>query len=169
MGLDQVAFFRNLNLGQGVSPTRPQLLEAFAGAGVTDALSFQVNGTVAFDPAGADPRSVGEQVARLLTPVCEYADVAVVRSVDELRALDLEVGDGVEVACFDGPSPFPEPLPWTPRRGDVHVVHATNRLAVAINHVEHRTAATPSLEALLGVPVTSRGAGTVRRLLARLG
>ena len=47
-------------------------------------------------------------------------------------------------------------------------MHATDRLAVAVNHVEHRTAATPSLEALLGVPVTSRGAGTVRRLLARL-
>ena len=39
---------------------------------------------------------------------------------------------------------------------------------MAVDHVEHRTAATPSLEALLGVPVTSRGAGTVRRLLARL-
>jgi hypothetical protein len=167
MGLDQVAFFRNLNLGQGVSPSRALLLEAFAEAGSPEALSFQVNGTVAFDPGEADPRSVGAQVVRLLTPACGYADVAVVRSVSELRALDL--GSGDEVAFFDAAAAFPHELPWTSPRGDLTVIRATERLAVAVNLHEQRSAATPTLEALLGVPVTSRGAGTIRRLLAKVG
>ncbi len=163
----QVAFFRNLNLGQGVSPTRTQLVDAFADAGVPGAVSFQVNGTVVFDPGSADPRDVGRRVVELLTAVCGYADVAVVRSLEELGAVDLAAGD--EVAFFDGPAPFPEPLPWTAPRHELTVVHASDRLALARNHVEHRSAATPALERLLGVPVTSRGTGTLQRLFAKVG
>ena len=55
MGLDQVAFFRNLNLGQGVSPTRTQLLEAFAGAGVDDALSHRSTARSPSTPAVPAP------------------------------------------------------------------------------------------------------------------
>lgn len=75
-----VAFFRNLNLGQrrSHSPTRPELLAAFARAGATDPTSFQVNGTVVFESA-TDPQALAERVVQLLGPVCGYDDAVLVR------------------------------------------------------------------------------------------
>lgn len=167
-----VAFFRNLNLGQGVSPTRAVLLDAFAGAGAQGALSFQVNGTVAY--AATDDEHalrIGREVVGRLTSLSGYADTVVVRPVVWLRALDLagrHDPDGTEVAFFDGPEPFPEPLPWDGPRGDLRVLAADDRHAIALNADPRRSQATPVLERRLGVPVTSRGVGTVLRLLARL-
>lgn len=162
----QVAFFRNLNLGQGLSPRREQLLAAFERAGAPGAMSFQVNGTVAFDPGDSEPQAVGNAAVAALTSMTGYAEVAVVRSVAELRMLDLTAGD--EVAFFDGPDAFPEALPWTDPRGDLILVHATHRLAIARNSLERRSGATRSLERLLGVPVTSRATSTIARLLVRM-
>jgi uncharacterized protein (DUF1697 family) len=85
-----VAFFRNLNLGQrrSRSPTRPELLEAFERAGAATATSFQVNGTVIF---GTDqkPQALAEETVRLLTPVCGYDDVVLVRPVSWVLELDV--------------------------------------------------------------------------------
>ncbi len=166
-----VAFFRNLNLGQrrSRSPTRPQLLDAFSQAGASAAVSFQTNGTVIFESGRHSPQRVADRAVALLTPVCGYDDVAVVRSVDWVRALDLnDVSDDAEVSFFEGPDPFPEGLPWRPERGGVTVVRADNLHALSVGDVERSSAATWVLEQRLGVPVTSRGVPTMRRLLLKL-
>ncbi len=165
-----VAFFRNLNLGQSRShsPTRPQLLAAFEQAGASDAVSFQVNGTVIFE-ADVDPQSLANDAAVRLTPVCGYADVAIARPVEWLLALDLDaVPDEAEVSFFDGPDPFPEPLPWLAPRGGLTVVRADAAHAVSVDDPARTSGATYVLEKRLGVPVTSRGVPTVRRLQARI-
>ncbi|MBL0749655.1 DUF1697 domain-containing protein [Nocardioides sp. G10] len=108
MTATSVAFFRNLNVGQRRSPSRDQLLDAFAAAGATDVLSHLSNGTVAFTAAG-DPQPLADAVAERLSTVCDYADLAVVRPVAWLVDLDLDaLPDGCELTLFDGPSPFPE-------------------------------------------------------------
>jgi hypothetical protein len=169
--VSSVAFFRNLNLGQrrSHSPTRPQLLEAFAGAGATSAVSFQTNGTVIFESGSRSPQCLADEAVTLLTPICGYADMAVARPVEWLLELDLaRVPDNAELSFFDGPDPFPESLPWTAPRGGLTVVSADARHAVSVNDVERTSGATWVLEDLLGVPVTSRGVRTMRRLLGRL-
>ena len=165
-----VAFFRNLNLGQRRSPTRAQLLEAFAREGVSDALSHQVNGTVVFSaPHGRSPQDLADAVVDRLGPVCGYRDVVLVRSVAWLAGLALhDLPDGCELTLVDAPGVFPERLPWTPD-GEVTVLRADHLHAVVLNHRERRSRGTPVIEARLGVPATSRGVGTVQRLLARLG
>jgi hypothetical protein len=71
------------------------------------------------------------------------------------------------VAFFDGPDPFPEPLPWAPPGTGVTVVRADRRHAVCLDD-DQSSGATWTIERLLGVPVTSRGVPTMRRLRARL-
>jgi hypothetical protein len=166
-----VAFFRNLNLGQrrSHSPNRAELLEAFAQAGASFAVSFQTNGTVIFDAGRRSPQRLADQAAALLTPVCGYDDIAVARPVHWLRQLDLTgVPDHSEVSFFDGPDPFPEPLPWGHPRGGLTVITADQRHAVSVDDLERTSGATWALEDLLGVPVTSRGVPTIRRLLVKL-
>jgi hypothetical protein len=167
-----VAFFRNLNLGQSRShsPTRPQLLEAFAQAGATSAVSFQTNGTVIFTPGRRSPQRLAERAVALLTPVCGYADMVAARPVDWLHELDLDdVPDHAEVSFFGGPDPFPEQLPWAPPGRGLVVIRADSRHAVSINDPEGSSGATWVLEDRLGVKVTSRGVPTMRRLLVKLG
>ena len=166
-----VAFFRNLNLGQSRSrsPTRPLLLEAFAEAGATSAVSFQTNGTVLFTPGRRSPQRLADRAVALLTPVCGYDDMVVARPVDWLRELDLDdVPVHAEVSFIDGPDPFPEPLPWEPPRGGLVVIRADGRHAVSVNDLEGSSGATWVLEKRIGVKVTSRGVPTMRRLLAKL-
>ena len=169
MTATSVAFFRNLNVGQRRSPTRDQLLDAFAAEGATDVLSHQSNGTVAFSAPG-DGQDLADAVASRLPSVCEWSDVVLVRSEEWLADLDLDaLPDGCELTLFDGPSPFPEPLPWDPGRGDVTVLAADHLHAIVQNHVDRRSNGTPVIEWRLGVRATSRGVGTVHRLLERLG
>jgi hypothetical protein len=165
-----VAFFRNLNLGQrrSRSPTRPELLDAFTRAGATDPTSFQVNGTVIFG-ADADPRALANRAVELLTPVCGYDDLVVVRPVDWVLALGLEgIPENAEVSLFDGPDRFPESLPWVAPKGGLTVVRADALHAVSVNDIERTGGGTAVLEKRLGVAVTSRGVPTMRRLQARL-
>ncbi len=134
--------------------------------GATSVLSFQVNGTVAFD---APSPAIGVEVVELLRPVCGYADAVLVRPLAWLSALEPDgFPDGAALSFYDGPPVFPEPLPWLPPRGDLAVVRADARHAVSVNDLPGRSSATPVLERRLGVPVTSRGPPTVLRLLERL-
>jgi hypothetical protein len=165
-----VAFFRNLNLGQSRShsPTRTQLLAAFEAAGARSATNFQVNGTVIFETDG-DPQAMADEAATRLTPVTGYADVAIARSTEWLRELELDdLPDHAEVSFFAGPDAFPEPLPWTVPGAGLTVVRTDQFHAVSVNDLEQTSGATYALERLLGVPVTSRGVPTIRRLRARL-
>lgn len=170
-----VAFFRNLNLGQSRShsPTRTQLLDAFAVAGARRASSFQTNGTVIFSPQ--DPREPAERLAtrvvEILTPVCGYADAVLVRSgawVIDLTATLEPMPKTTEVALFDLPGEFPVAVPWISPGGHLEVVHADRWHAICVNAVDRTSFATKELERLLDVPVTARGAGTFLRLESRL-
>jgi hypothetical protein len=164
-----VALFRNLNLGQPRSPSRAELVAAFEAEGATDVLSHQSNGTVAFAAEG-DPQLLADAVVARLGLVCAYDDVVLVRAVDWLRDLHLhDLPDGCELTVFDGPSPFPQALPWSPDGQEVTVLRADHLHAVVLNPRERRSRGTPVVEARLGVLATSQGAGTVLRLLARFG
>ena len=164
-----VAFFRNLNLGQRRSPTRQQLVDAFVAEGATDVLSHQGNGTVAFRaPLGRDPQAIADAVAGRLGPVCGWGDVVLVRPVEWLASLGLDdQPSGCELTLFDGPSSFPEALPWSPD-AEVTVLRADHLHAIVLNHRERRSRGTPVVEARIERRATSRGVGTVQRLLARL-
>jgi hypothetical protein len=164
-----VAFFRNLNLGQrrSHSPTRPELLEAFRAAGATDAANFQVNGTIIFD-SESDPQALADGAVRLLTPVCGYDDAVVVRPVPWILDLALDTGPHAEVSFFDGPDPFPEPLPWEVPNAGLTVVRADSLHALSLNDITKTSGATWALERRLGMPVTSRGVATMTRLQTRL-
>ena len=163
-----VAFFRNLNLGQrrSHSPTRPELLDAFAGRRHR-ATNFQVNGTIIFEHDG-DAQALANEAVRLLTPVCGYADAVIARPVPWILGLELETGPHAEVSFFDGPDPFPEPLPWDVPGAGLTVVRADALHAVSLNDIERTSGATYALERRLGMPVTSRGVPTMLRLQARL-
>ena len=170
MTASSVAFFRNLNLGQRRCPSRVQLVEAFEAEGATDVLSHQVNGTIAFTaPDGRSAQVVADAVVSRVQQLCEWSDVVLVRSVEWLESLDVDaLPDGCELTLMHGPEPFPEAVPWDPGRGEVTVLRADGHHAIVLNHVERRSNGTPVIEWRLGVPATSRGIGTVQRLLARL-
>lgn len=165
-----VAFFRNLNLGQRGSPTTQQVLDAFAEAGAGDVTSVRVNGTVVF--ASSSPARVRDEVCSLLVLRTDWCDVAPVRSarwVHDLADHLADVDGNAEVAFYDGRHDFPEPLPWRPSAGRLTVVHADRRHAIAVNDEPRTSYATPELERLLGLRVTSRGAATVLTVADRLG
>jgi len=170
-----VAFFRNLNLGQGWAPTRVQLEAAFATAGATHIDSVQVNGTVVFSHP-APVRATGE-VRALLRLLTGYDDVAVVRRASWLLDL-VQRADGlglpgdlpVEVAFFDARPPFPLTLPWTTPDGRLRVLLGDHRHAVTSFHDDsgRGSNATAVLQEVTGVKVTSRSLGTVRRVAERI-
>ena len=166
-----VAFFRNLNLGQrrSHSPTRPELLDALLRAGATDAVNFQVNGTIIIDAGDDDAQALANEAVRLLTPVCGYDDLVVVRPTAWVLDLDLDaITQPAEVSFFDGPEPFPEPLPWRSPEGGLTVIRADALHALSLDDVEQTSGATWTLERLLGMRVTSRGVPTMLRLQSRL-
>ena len=171
-----VAFFRNLNLGQrrSHSPTRPELLDALLRAGATDAVNFQVNGTIIIDAdadgdGAGDAQALANEAVRLLTPVCGYDDLVVVRPAAWVLDLDLDaITQPAEVSFFDGPDPFPEPLPWRSSEGGLTVIRADALHALSLDDVEQTSGATWTLERLLGMRVTSRGVPTMLRLQGRL-
>jgi uncharacterized protein (DUF1697 family) len=170
-----VAFFRNLNLGQGWAPTRSQLEDAFTAVGADRADSVQVNGTVVLDhPA---PVRAAAEVRAHLRELTGYADIVVVRRaswlLDLLRRADgLALPDGVptEVAFYDSRAPCPLDPPWTSPDGRL-LVHAGDHLH-AISTFRGASGrgsnATVVLEGVTGVRVTSRALATVRRVGTRI-
>jgi hypothetical protein len=165
MAPQHVAFFRNLNLGQRGSPTRVQLLEAFEAAGAADVVSVRSNGTVAFRSSA--PVHTRDLVCSRLIEHTDWCDVAPVRAATWVLGLSerlAEVAGHAEVSFFDSRRDFPAALPWRPDTGRVTVVAADRRHAIAADDEPRTSYATPVLERLLGVPVTSRGAETVLRV-----
>jgi uncharacterized protein (DUF1697 family) len=168
MARRHVAFFRNLNHGQRGSPTRDQLLAAFAAAHATEVTPYQVNGTVIF--RASEPTRVVDLVRAMLAEA-GWSDIAPVRRASWVRNLVDQVGDvgdNAEVSFYDSRSDFPEPLPWRPSSGRVTVVQADRLYAVSMNDEPRTSYATPALEAVLGIKVTSRALSTMRRLAERL-
>ena len=165
-----VAFFRNLNLGQGWAPTRPQLEAAFADAGAVDVRNVRANGTIVFShPA---PVRAAAQVRAALTALTGYDDAVLVRRTSWLAdvvrradALGLAADVPVEVALFDARAPLPVTPPWTTADGTLRIVLGDARHAVTSWHDTsgRGSNATAVLQRLTGVSVTSRGLDTVRR------
>jgi hypothetical protein len=132
------------------------------------ATNFQVNGTILFHSPD-DAQATADEVVRLLTPVCGYDDAVIVRPAEWVLDLELDgIEQHAEVSFFDGPDPFPEPLPWEQPTAGLTVVRADAVHAISINDVEQTSGATWTLERRLGVKVTSRGVPTMTRLQARL-
>lgn len=168
-----VAFFRNLNLGQGLAPTRPRLVAVFEAAGATDVLSHQVNGTVAF--TAASPARTVHAVRQALRIETGYHEAVVVRPgpwvvalAGRLREMGLDPRESHEVVLYDALAPPPVVVPW--REGRLAILVADDQHAVT---AWERTDARGSnagrvLERLLGVPGTARGTATIMRLAERL-
>ena len=170
-----VAFFRNLNLGQGWAPTRPRLLGAFERAGATRLDNVQTNGTVIFSARA--PVAVTRAVLAELAEATGYADLAVVRSAPfvravaaRLEALAVPAGVPVEVSFYDARRPFPHPLPWTTPDPRVEVLYADRRHAITAFRPRGPggSPAARLLPPVVGVEVTARGAATVLSVAARL-
>ncbi|MFC5176065.1 DUF1697 domain-containing protein [Nocardioides taihuensis] len=171
-----VAFFRNLNLGQGWAPTRPQLVAAYEEAGASDVVNVMVNGTVVFTHRA--PVAATRAVLAALRPLTGYDDVAVVRPAAWLRSL-VEHADAlglddpgelaVEVSFFDARRPLGLALPWTAPGGRLTVVAGDHRHAISIwVPGPGGSNATVVLQGVTGVRVTSRALATVRRVVTRL-
>lgn len=166
----RVAFFRNLNLGHTArnSPTSGQLLDAFVEAGARSPSHIGANGTVAYYyPAGP---TLARRVVSLLTPVCGYRDLVVVRSGVWLLGLDRRL-DGLtdgEVVLYDTrPGLVVEP----PIETDDGLVIGwlDHRAAIASHRPGIRpTAAGPFVADLVGAPTTTRTIGTMRRVVERV-
>lgn len=170
-----VAFFRNLNLGQGWSPTRPQLVGAFEQAGATGVDSVQVNGTVVFTHRA--PVRATREVVTHLRGLTGYDDVAIVRSAawvtdlaQRLQDLDPDPDRLTEVVLFDAPEPVPVTLPWTAPNGRVTLLVADERHAIAqyVPEGPQGTSAGMLLQRLTGVKTSGRVAGTMLRLARRI-
>lgn len=144
-------------------------MTAFEQAGAVEVSSFQVNGTVVFRATA--PVHTVDLVRSYLTRQTAWHDVAPVRSarwVLDLVETTREIDDHAEVSFYDARSDFPVALPWRPSRGRVTVLRADRRHAVSANDEPRTSYATPELERLLGLGVTSRGLATMQRLAERL-
>ncbi len=170
---NQVAFFRNMNLGQARSrsPGSSDLVDAFTAAGATRVVNFQTNGTVIFQ--GPRPRRIAAEVVRLLTGVSGYDDLVVVRPADWLVDLAARLDPDLpaaEVALYDDPTLPRLDLPHVERvRTGALTIVALDQQHGVTSSAGSGISAGPVLTALLGVPVTCRGVPTMLRLARRLG
>lgn len=174
-----VAFFRNVNLGQGISPTRPQLEAAFASAGASGARSFQTAGTVVFSAAGMPTAEKVVAGAReTLLEERGLREPAYIAPLDHLA--ELVVADpfaGYDLAgAFDASATLlpRDPLsrlslPLASPRGELEVIRLTPYLALSVGAQVNPSRENPTsfFERLLGVPATTRGWGTIVRLVKK--
>ncbi len=174
-----VAFFRNVNLGQGLAPTRPQLEAAFAAAGSAGAASFQTAGTVVFAAAGepaAETILAGAR-ERLLEwrGLREPAYLAPLGHLAELVAADPFTGCDLSDVLDTSATLMPRDalagltLPLASPGGDVVVVRLTAYLALTLRRRTgaHPGSPTPFFEKLLGIRATTRGWNTIQRLVRK--
>ena len=176
-----VTFYRNVNLGQPRSPTRSQLEGALAEAGAVSPQSFQTNGTVVF--AAESLPTAREIVARAslkLADVCGLKEPAFTIELEPLVALvaegpfervSTESGQAFNATFMADDQLARLSAPLLSPRGDVELIRVTPFVALSVSR---RVGAgigypTPFLEKLLGAPATTRGWGTIERLVARHG
>lgn len=180
-----VAFYRNVNLGQRLSPTRPQLEAAFAQAGGAEAVSFRTNGTVLFSapdeaPSEGRAQEIVDRASAALAPVCGLREpgfaVPLAHLVELVLAEPFRGRDGADVhehaATFGPPGAFAAlNLPLATARGDVELIRVTPYVALSVCRkvMASPGAATPFLERVLGAPVTTRSWTTITRLVRKYG
>ena len=174
-----VAFFRNVNLGQPKSPTKTQLESALVEAGASFASSFRTNGTAVIE---ADSGQVaGEIVARAcqkLLLVCGLEQPAYVCSLEHLA--DLVAANPFADVDPDGVYQFSASfmpaealasleLPLRSPHGDVEVLRVMSETALSVSRklMSSPGDATPFLEKILRVPVTTRSWNTIVNLVKK--
>lgn len=175
------SFYRNVNLGQPRSPTRPQLEGALAKAGADSPQSFQTNGTVVFSAASLGvARAIVDTASASLAHVCGLREPAFTIALEPLIALVSEnpfagaqtkdlYGFNATFLPDDALARLTAPL--VSPRGDVEVLRVTPFVVLSASR---RVGAgigypTPFLEKLLGAPATTRGWGTIERLARKHG
>ena len=173
-----VAFFRNLNLGQRLAPSREGLELAFLEAGAASARSFQTNGTVVFN---ARSFKTGLKVARFACEHLEqgsgFSEPVFVRSWDYLASLvqrqPFATDEDSAVHAYAVTFLHPEAdlgieLPAATARGDVRVVEYTEaEILCASYKTGANLAGSPNVfaERLFGLPATTRVWSTIERLV----
>ncbi|MFT4296566.1 MAG: DUF1697 domain-containing protein [Micropruina sp.] len=173
----QVAFFRNMNLGQtrSHSPTRPVLEDAFTAAGAVSVRSFQTNGTVLFDPQTVSPAALVERVRTTLAQRVGYTDVAAIQPLNAVAALARDIRELLGIIDRSVYTTFFDPdaaIGWaTP--GALLDALGTTVLASGPGWVVTQVAPggdpTTAVQAKLGSKATTRGFGTVERLVRAAG
>lgn len=170
--MTSVALFRNLNLGHVGSPSGATLVDAFGGPAV--AANFQTNGTVVF--GADDPVCVAER-ARTVLDAAGFGQPFVVRSLAELAGMVQEtpVVDPAEdvyrvVGSFYDAVLRPEiAVPLRSPDGLVEIRQVNGSWAWSVCWRPRNTVGnvTGFLESLMGVPVTTRTARTLDRLVRK--
>lgn len=172
--MQQVAFFRNVNQGQRGHVTTAELLDALNLVGVHDAVAFQSNGTVVFSAPASDPSSIVAGARQMLADRGVFDDVVIARPlafIAQIVAAHAGEADGHrrELTLFDDAQRLGDAslvaLEATKRRCEV--VADGDGWAVVHNERDRQSNGTPTIEAILGTPATSRGLPTLARLLAR--
>jgi uncharacterized protein (DUF1697 family) len=174
-----VAFFRNLNLGQRLAPSRVDLEQAFLEAGAGSATSFQTNGTVIFD---ARSLRSGLKVVRLACEQFErhngFAEPAFVRTWDYLTALVAREPFAAQrdpqahahaVTFLHAEADLGGELPMQDARGDLKVVEYTEGEILCAAYKRGNMVGNPNVfaERTFGLPATTRVWGTVERLVRK--
>ncbi|HXE58337.1 MAG TPA: DUF1697 domain-containing protein [Gemmatimonadales bacterium] len=174
-------FFRNVNLGRPGSPTRTQLLRAFAAAGAGEPRSFLTHGNVVFTaPGEREAEAIAARAAARLRRACGLAEPGFTRGLAHLAALvasdpfvDAPADDvHQQTITFLPRAPRRRPtMPLVTPRRDAEVFRLDGGEAFGVIRKIGGRAGSPNalLERALGVPATTRNWRTVVRLVERFG
>lgn len=169
--MNQVALFRNLNLGHPGSPTGEELVAAFGGT--ARARNFQTNGTVLFESDNPETtarqalavlRDHGHRHSMLVRPLAELE-----RVVKQTPAADpAENVYRTMISFYDIDNLPTIELPLRSRDRLVELRRLDRRSAGSLCWKPRDTAGdvTGFLEKLLNVSVTTRTLGTMERLVS---
>lgn len=172
--MPQVAFFRNVNQGQRGMPRTDDLLDAFRDAGVPDAAAFQSNGTVVFTTP--DSAATITDVRSSLMARGFFIGEIYTRPVQFIRDIVARYRENVDIGRYEL-TLFPDRevivdearMAKEARRRRCEIVDHGPGWAVVSNDGERQSNGTPTIEAALAVPATSRGFPTLERLVDRFG
>ncbi len=177
--MQYAVFFRNLNLGRPLAPTKAQFEQAFLDAGAITAQSFLTNGTLVFTTKPrANPKTLLTNAAKRLHTVCGLVEPGFVRPMDSLCELVAQqpfaaVDPASVYACcvsFLDPRVTDLPtLPFGSLRADVEVLRITATEALCISRKIGNTPGSPNafLEKHFALPATTRVWNTVVRLVQK--
>ncbi|MET0784522.1 MAG: DUF1697 domain-containing protein, partial [Leifsonia flava] len=165
-----VVFFRNVNQGQRGHPSTTDLIGALTDAGFADIAGYRGNGTMvgaaigptsllAADVADALAERSGHVRDAFVLPLDDVADI-----VDAFAPDSPATAERLELSVFD-PRHTIDELPAPGIRCEV--IASGTGWAVTRNELDDRSQATPSIERLIGSPVTSRGMSTMRGVVAK--
>lgn len=167
-----VALFRNLNLGQKGSPSSNELLEAFDGP--DSAANFQTNGTVVFESTDLESTKNIVKTRLANSGFLQSFSVLTFEEMAEFSAQAPQVDPAENVyhvmaSFFEAPEEPTLTLPLRSKNNLVEVRSISRNHAWSLIWKPKSSVGnvTGLLEEHLGVPVTSRTANTVERLVKK--